>query len=41
LAVEWLRHFHDATKGSDRTLREEKRILIFDGHGAHFTKEFM
>lgn len=41
LAVEWLQHFHDATKGSDRTLRGEKRILIFDGHGAHFTKEFL
>ncbi|KAJ6114044.1 transcriptional regulator family: Centromere protein B DNA-binding region [Penicillium sp. IBT 18751x] len=35
------RHFYKAIKGSDRTLRGEKRILLFDSYSAHFTKEFL
>lgn len=41
LAVEWVQHFHEATKGSERTKRGEKRVLLFDGHGSHFTAEFL
>ena len=39
LAVEWLHKFHNETK--DRTKKGEKRILIFDGHTAHHTVEFL
>lgn len=39
LAIQWLDHFIEATH--NRTKRHEKRILIFDGHGAHLTFEFL
>lgn len=39
LANQWLDYFIEATR--DRTKRGEKRILIFDGHGAHLTFEFL
>lgn len=39
LALAWLLQFDRATK--DRTKRGEKRYLIFDGHGAHLTLEFL
>jgi hypothetical protein len=39
LANQWLDYFIEATR--DRTKRGEKRILIFDGHGAHLTLEFL
>ena len=39
LALAWLAEFNHATK--DRTKRGEKRHLIFDGHGAHLTLEFL
>jgi hypothetical protein len=39
LASQWLDYFIEATR--DRTKRGEKRILIFDGHGAHLTLEFL
>lgn len=41
LAVEWVQHFHEATKGSERMKRGGKRVLLFDGHGSHFTAEFL
>ena len=41
LASEWLDWFIKATATPDRTKRGEKRILIFDGHGAHLTLEFL
>jgi hypothetical protein len=39
LANQWLDYFIEATR--DRTKRGEKRIIIFDGHGAHLTLEFL
>jgi hypothetical protein len=39
LANDWLDHFIEATR--DRTKRGEKRVLIFDGHGAHLTFGFL
>lgn len=39
LALAWLGYFITAT--ADRTKRGEKRYLIFDGHGAHLTLEFL
>jgi hypothetical protein len=39
LANQWLDYFIKAT--CDRTKRGEKRIIIFDGHGAHLTLEFL
>lgn len=39
LANQWLDYFIEATRA--RTKRGEKRIIIFDGHGAHLTLEFL
>lgn len=39
LALDWLHEFDRVTK--DRTKRGEKRYLIFDGHGSHYTIEFL
>jgi hypothetical protein len=39
LALAWLEKFDIATR--DRTKQGEKRYLIFDGHGAHLTLEFL
>jgi hypothetical protein len=41
LALAWLGYFIRATASSDRLKRGEKRYLIFDGHGAHLTLEFL
>jgi hypothetical protein len=41
LALAWLVEFDRATKDKDRTKQGEKRYLIFDGHGAHLTLEFL
>ena len=41
LALAWLSCFIRATASSDRLKRGEKRYLIFDGHGAHLTLEFL
>jgi hypothetical protein len=40
LALSWLGYFINATAG-DRLLPGEKRYLIFDGHGAYLTLEFL
>lgn len=39
LALAWLGYFITAT--ADRVNSGEKRYLIFDGHGAHLTLEFL
>jgi hypothetical protein len=41
LALAWLVQFDRATKDPNRTKQGEKRYLIFDGHGAHLTLEFL
>jgi hypothetical protein len=41
ISLGWLQYFIDATNHDGRTKRGEKRILIFDGHGAHLTLEFL
>jgi hypothetical protein len=41
LALSWLSYFNKATAISDRLQPGEKRYLIFDGHGAHLTLEFL
>lgn len=41
LTNQWLDRFIKATATRDRTKRGEKRILIFDGHGAYLTLEFL
>lgn len=41
LILQWLNYFHKATNGCDRTKKGEKRVLIFDGHSAHFSAEFL
>ncbi|KAJ5238497.1 transcriptional regulator family: Centromere protein B DNA-binding region [Penicillium chermesinum] len=41
LALAWLDHFIAATATSDRLKSGEKRYLLFDGHGAHLTLEFL
>ena len=41
LALDWLDQFIEMTNRDGRTKRGEKRILIFDGHGAHLTLEFL
>ena len=41
LANQWLDRFIKATATHNRTKRGEKRILIFDGHGAYLTLEFL
>ncbi|KAJ5090105.1 transcriptional regulator family: Centromere protein B DNA-binding region [Penicillium argentinense] len=41
LALAWLSCFIKATATADRLKRGEKRYLIFDGHGAHLTLEFL
>jgi hypothetical protein len=38
IAIDWLKHFLFCTR--DRTKKGEKRLLIYDGHGAHLTFEF-
>lgn len=39
LALKWLDHFHEMTKS--RVNKNEKRVLLFDGHGSHMTFEFL
>jgi hypothetical protein len=39
LALAWLGYFIQLT--AHRVNRGEKRVLIFDGHGAHLTLEFL
>ena len=39
LAINWLEFFHFQTK--NRRVRGQKRLLLFDGHGSHLTKEFI
>jgi hypothetical protein len=41
LALAWLDYFITATAIDDRLKPGEKRYLIFDGHGAHLTLEFL
>ncbi|KAJ5102872.1 transcriptional regulator family: Centromere protein B DNA-binding region [Penicillium argentinense] len=41
LALAWLSCFIKATATADRLKRGEKRYLIFDGHGARLTLEFL
>jgi hypothetical protein len=41
LALAWLSYFIKSTATPDRLKRGEKRYLIFDGHGAHLTLEFL
>ncbi|OKP10291.1 hypothetical protein PENSUB_4287 [Penicillium subrubescens] len=41
LALSWLSYFDTATAIADRLKSGEKRYLIFDGHGAHLTLEFL
>lgn len=41
LALAWLYQFDRVTKDPNRTKQGGKRYLIFDGHGAHLTLEFL
>jgi hypothetical protein len=41
LAIIWLDAFIKASGSKRRLRRGEKRYLIFDGHGAHLTLEFL
>jgi ribosomal protein S17E len=41
LALAWLDYFITTTGTDDRLKPGEKRYLIFDGHGAHLTLEFI
>lgn len=41
LAIDWLHKFHEETSIPERLKRDEKRVLIFDGHTAHLTVEFL
>jgi hypothetical protein len=41
LALSWLSYFDTATAIADRLKSGEKRYLIFDGHGAYLTLEFL
>ncbi|KAE8213290.1 hypothetical protein CF319_g9184 [Tilletia indica] len=38
LALKWIKHFDERTKGMTKG---SKRLLIFDGHGSHCTKQFL
>ncbi|KAE8233773.1 hypothetical protein CF326_g1192 [Tilletia indica] len=38
LALRWIQHFADRTK---KMTRGQKRLLIFDGHGSHCTRQFI
>ncbi|KAE8224052.1 hypothetical protein CF319_g3001 [Tilletia indica] len=38
LALKWIKHFDARTKGMTKG---NKRLLIFDGHGSHCTKQFI
>ncbi|KAE8183083.1 hypothetical protein CF328_g8303 [Tilletia controversa] len=38
LALRWIKHFNVKTKNLSRG---HKRLLIFDGHGSHCTKQFL
>ncbi|KAE8179585.1 hypothetical protein CF328_g9433 [Tilletia controversa] len=38
LALQWIKHFAAA---SEKLVRGKMRLLIFDGHGSHCTREFL